>query len=102
MPANGVKTRTVTSSSHTRRPERGTDISAFPAAGSTVIAANCGESDGIVTLPVVALASDTGEVSRRGRQPVKSAKSAITTIATRIGTVKKVECLGPETRSREI
>ena len=72
MPANGENTRTVASSSHTRRPVSGTNADCSAATGSTVSAANCGELAGMLTLSPETSASTTGPGCCAGWQPANS------------------------------
>ena len=57
MPAKGVNTRTVASSSHTSRPVSGTNAGCSAPTGSTVSAANCGELVAMMTVSPTTLAS---------------------------------------------
>ena len=59
MPAKGVNTRTVASSSHTSRPVKGTNAGCSAPTGSMVSAANCGELVAMMTVSPLTLASGT-------------------------------------------
>src|SRR5208282_5633355 len=83
IPAKGVNTRTVASSSHTSRPVRETNADCSAPTGSMVNAANCGELVAMITVSPLTLASGTSAGSFPELQPVNRINTARSVIETR-------------------
>src|SRR5207244_10868011 len=75
MPPKGVKTRTVASSFHIRRPERGRPAERSAAAGSTLKEVSCGESAENETVLPLTFASDCGAALSAGLHPTRDRQS---------------------------
>src|SRR2546425_6317349 len=75
MPPKGVKTRTVASSFHIKRPVRGTPAERSAAAGSTLKEVSCGESAENETVLPLTFASDCGTALSAGLHPTRDRQS---------------------------